>query len=90
MGFSPISYADVLLIDRVQHTEIKTIPTRGMTMDQVISKFGNPSIKNPAIGLPPITVWHYPKYSVYFENTWVINSVIKKSKPSEKDPKKVK
>jgi hypothetical protein len=50
-------------------------PTRGMTMDQVASKFGAPATKLPAVGKPPITRWEYPGFVVYFERDYVICSV---------------
>ncbi|HEY2145035.1 MAG TPA: hypothetical protein VGH12_03120 [Steroidobacteraceae bacterium] len=52
------------------------MPTRGMTMDQVASKFGAPANKVPAVGKPPISRWEYPGYIVYFEDAFVIDSVI--------------
>jgi len=51
-------------------------PTRGMTMNQVASKFGAPSNKVPAVGKPPISRWDYPGFVVYFERDYVIHSVI--------------
>ena len=53
-----------------------TTPTRGMTMDQVASKFGAPATKVPAVGKPPISRWEYPGFIVYFEHEHVIHSVV--------------
>jgi hypothetical protein len=54
-------------------------PTRGMTMDQVSSKFGAPVTKIPAVGTPPISRWEYPGFIVYFEADHVIHSVVSES-----------
>ena len=52
------------------------IPSRGMTMDQVASKFGAPVTKVPPVGKPPISRWEYPGFVVYFEHEHVIHSVV--------------
>jgi hypothetical protein len=54
-------------------------PTRGMTMDQVATKFGTPVTKVPAVGKPPISRWEYPGFVVYFEADHVIHSVVANS-----------
>lgn len=62
----------------VKESDVPT-PTRGMTMDQVASKFGAPSDKTPAVGKPPISRWQYPGFIVYFEGEHVIHSVVANS-----------
>ncbi len=47
-----------------------------MTMDQVVQRFGEPAEKVPAVGKPPITRWKYPGFVVYFESSYVIDSVV--------------
>src|ERR1700691_4142411 len=59
----------------VQQTDV-AMPTRGMTMDQVATKFGAPVTKGPAVGTPPISRWEYPGFVVYFEADHVIHSVV--------------
>lgn len=54
----------------------KTVPGRGMTMEQVEARFGDPKEKVPAVGDPPITRWNYGWYTVYFERNIVLDSVI--------------
>ncbi len=54
-------------------------PARGMSMDQVASKFGAPVTKGPAVGKPPISRWEYPGFVVYFEFTHVIHAVVANS-----------
>jgi len=60
----------------VTETTSKTIPGRGMHMDQVEARFGAPKEKIPAVGDPPITRWVYDNYTVYFERDIVLDSVI--------------
>ena len=84
-----ISSADVLIIERIQNSKSINVPARGSSMNQVIAEFGEPNIRKDAIGEPPITVWKYNEFSVYFEKTWVINSVVNKASPEEKGPKPI-
>jgi hypothetical protein len=59
----------------VKESDVAT-PARGMTMDQVASRFGAPVTKVPAVGKPPISRWEYPGFVVYFEHERVIHSVV--------------
>ena len=70
--------ADELRVETAQ-SAATDVPTRGMTMDKVQSRFGSPSQKLAAVGDPPITRWEYPSYVVYFEYQHVIHSVLKHS-----------
>jgi len=73
--------AETVAVDNgiaVKESDVPT-PARGMTMDQVASKFGAPSDKTPAVGKPPISRWQYPGFIVYFEGDHVIHSVISNS-----------
>ncbi len=70
--------AETVAVDNgiaIKESDVPT-PSRGMTMDQVTSKFGAPSDKTPAVGKPPISRWQYPGFIVYFEGEHVIHSVI--------------
>ena len=74
-------HAETIAIDNgiaVKATTVAT-PTRGMSMDQVSSKFGAPVSKIPAVGTPPISRWEYPGFIVYFEADHVIDSVVSAS-----------
>ena len=51
-------------------------PHRGETMRQVETRFGAPERRYPAVGQPPITRWDYARFSVYFEFTRVVHSVV--------------
>lgn len=81
--------ADVLLMDRVEAKQGVDVPSKSATMNQVRSQFGDPMQEFAAVGNPPITRWEYENFVVYFEHQHVITSVLKKSKPTEKDPKPV-
>jgi len=66
----------LLMVDKIQQSASVDVPPRGLKMDQVRSDFGEPSnIKGP-VGQPPITVWEYPQFNVYFEEDYVIDSVV--------------
>ena len=51
-------------------------PHRGMTMVAVEAKFGSPESAAAPVGEPPITRWHYPQFTVYFEHNRVIHTVL--------------
>jgi len=53
-------------------------PGNGVSKEYVAQKFGEPASKEAAVGEPPISVWHYDRYSVYFEHNRVIHTVLKK------------
>lgn len=78
---SGFAAAETIAVDNgiaVKQSDIPT-PTRGMTMEQVTSKFGAPVAKVPAVGKPPISRWEYPGFVVYFEADHVIHSVVANS-----------
>lgn len=79
--------ADTLLVDRVERSQAAAVPNRGSTMSQVESQFGAPGQKIDAVGQPPISRWIYPGFTVYFEHSHVIHSVINKATALEKGPK---
>jgi hypothetical protein len=81
---SGVAGAETIAVDSgiaVKESDI-AMPTRGMTMNQVAAKFGNPATKIPAVGKPPISRWEYPGFVVYFEADHVIHSVV----PSNEAP----
>jgi hypothetical protein len=78
---SGIAGAETIAVDNgiaVKESDVAT-PARGMTMDQVATKFGAPATKIPAVGKPPISRWEYPGFIVYFEANHVIHSVVANS-----------
>jgi hypothetical protein len=80
-GIAGSASAETMAVDNgiaVKPSDIAT-PSRGMTMDEVASKFGAPTAKVPAVGNPPISRWEYPGFVVYFEHSHVIHSVVANS-----------
>jgi hypothetical protein len=77
----PLAAADVLTIPNLgnnsaSHPQDVVGPSRGMTMEEVSAQFGNPQeIKQP-VGDPPITRWVYDRFTVHFENNYVIHTVV--------------
>jgi hypothetical protein len=64
-----------------QASEGSGLPTRGMSMGQVEKRFGAPIDKLPSAGgdaprHPTINRWRYKGYTVYFERSHVIHSVV--------------
>jgi hypothetical protein len=51
-------------------------PGRGTTMRDVEAKFGQPERRYSAVGKPPITRWDYRSFSVFFEYSRVVHSVV--------------
>jgi len=77
-GLAGIATADMVAVDNgiaVKESDVNT-PSRGMSMSQVASKFGEPMTKVAAVGKPPISRWEYPGFVVYFEHEHVIHSVV--------------
>lgn len=74
---------DVLLIERLKNTGTVTKPKKGMTMAQVESRFGAPKDRRGAVGEPPISRWVYPEFTVYFEHSHVIHSVVNRASATE-------
>lgn len=79
--------ADTLLIERQERANEVARPTKGMLMAQVERDFGAPISKSDPVGEPPITRWTYDAYSVYFEHSHVITSVLNKASAREQGPK---
>ena len=50
-------------------------PPRGITKVEVEQLLGPPQTRTDPVGDPPITVWHYPRFNVYFEYDKVLHSV---------------
>ena len=76
-GFSAYCTAETIATDTgISVREPSTpAPVRGMTMEQVSGKFGNPANKIPAVGKPPISRWEYASFVVFFEYDHVIHTV---------------
>lgn len=61
-------------------------PTLGMTQEYVAQTYGDPLEVTPAVGVPPITRWHYDTYTVYFEHRRVLRSVEHHQPGSRENP----
>jgi hypothetical protein len=74
--------ADTLAIDKSPSASGLVTPQRGMSMNTVRERFGNPVTEHPPVPTnegplhPPITRWDYNGYSVYFENSTVLHAVL--------------
>jgi hypothetical protein len=51
------------------------VVARGLSMDQVERRYGEPAQRIGAVGDPPISRWVYPQFVVYFEGRFVIHAV---------------
>lgn len=59
----------------------RSLPRRSMTMAEVAAQYGEPLLRHPTVGDPPITRWDYPDFSVFFEHRLVLHSVIPENPP---------
>ena len=62
------------------------VPAKGQTMGQVVKRFGEPQVKHAPAGgdapkHPPITRWDYAGFSVFFEHSHVVDTVVPGSPP---------
>ena len=83
--------AETLLVQRAQAAAHANLPKRGQSMAAVEAAFGAPVLKHAAVGggsvhTPPITRWDYASFSVYFENSHVVNCVLTKASELEIGP----
>lgn len=81
MPLSGIFADEIQLPTSTQQGISMEIPMRGSTMLHVNEHFGDPQLKKEPVGNPPITVWEYKEYSVYFEQQYVIHSVFNSAGP---------
>lgn len=92
LAFAGAAMAETLLIDRVHQESTGSMPTRGMTMDQVQARFGAPASKLEPRGgqkhqWPTIHRWSYPAFTVYFEKSKVVDAVATRADADEIGPK---
>jgi hypothetical protein len=80
LAAAPVASADVLIIEKLEAARME-VPTRGMTMDRVQSRFGAPVSVHGPVGDPPITRWDYDGFVVVFEYRHVVHSVLKHDRP---------
>lgn len=76
---TPLAGADTLTIPvGQQHSSAVSteLPPRGQSAASVIQRHGEPAVRHPAVGEPPISRWDYQGFSVYFEANTVVHSVL--------------
>lgn len=71
-----LTLADTLLIEAVEKNASVQRPLRGESMSAVESRYGQADAARTVVGEPPITRWIYPEFTVYFEHSHVIHSVV--------------
>ena len=59
----------------VATAETQPLPHRGISMDKVLSQFGEPDERYGPVGEPPITEWVYGSFRVYFEHQTVLHAI---------------
>ncbi len=70
--------ADTLTIyvsEQSQDHQIST-PNHGQDMELVRQTYGSPQQMQGPVGNPPISVWRYEQFTVYFERDKVIRTVV--------------
>ena len=80
--FSPNTQAGSLLLplnnDPPNSSSGVLRPVRGMSMQTVLARFGEPEKRLAAVGEPPITRWVYTQFTVYFEGERTLHAVMNK------------
>lgn len=85
MAISTVSMAEVIKIPVGSQNANSSVerPGLGMLKPAVVSNYGEPLQRHPAVGNPPIERWDYETFSVYFEYDHVVHSVMKGPKPPQ-------
>jgi hypothetical protein len=81
----PFTTAETITLPLGEQTKKSAMemPRRSMNKQDVLRDFGDPQEITDAVGEPPISQWIYADYIVYFENDWVLYSVVKHPADSE-------
>ncbi len=82
LGTAPALHAETLTVPETTAASSAGLPVRGSGQDAVLKAFGEPQTRHPAVGggsaqQPPITRWDYNDFSVFFENSHVVDVVVK-------------
>ena len=77
IGFivTPASATELTIPGHSENGQRQVMPDRGISMDSVLSEFGEPDERFGPVGDPPITEWVYGTFRVYFENEIVLHSI---------------
>lgn len=83
----PAAYADVLELPEATAAAPVSKPGKGSSMKAVLQQFGAPTTRRAPVGggskhQPPITRWDYPGFSVFFENSHVVDAVVPGQPPA--------
>ncbi len=75
-------HAETLTVPETTAGSSAGLPARGSSQGAVLKGFGEPQTRHPAVGggsaqQPPITRWDYGGFSVFFENSHVVDVVVK-------------
>ena len=76
---APFTTAETITLPLGEQTRKSDLdmPVRSMNKQDVRRDFGDPQEITDAVGEPPISQWIYADYVVYFEDNWVLYSVVK-------------
>lgn len=82
---SSVAVAEVIKIPVGSQNAASSVerPAMGMLKPAVVSHYGEPLQRHPAVGNPPIERWDYESFSVYFEYDHVVHSVMKGPRPPQ-------
>ncbi|MCH8497589.1 MAG: hypothetical protein LAT63_03885 [Marinobacter sp.] len=84
-ALSPLALADqhargekvIPIMGQGQEHRAVARPGTGQSSQQVRARFGEPQQVDGPVGHPPISQWHYPEFTVYFEYDHVIHTVLR-------------
>ena len=79
-GISAVHSGEIYNYQTKKFQEIESqrgLPVRGMSSEKVRSNYGEPISQKGPVGSPPISVWIYGEFNVYFEHNLVITTVSK-------------
>jgi len=66
---------NLVIPGHVATADTQILPKRGISMERVLEKYGEPDKRYGPIGDPPITEWVYGSFRVYFEYEIVLHSI---------------
>ena len=76
LSMQAVNAGDNLVIPgHVASSQTQVLPTRGISMDAVLSKFGEPEDRFGPVGDPAITEWVYGSFRVYFEDDIMLHAI---------------
>ena len=73
---TPLVSAETLTIPgHSESDQMLVMPNRGISMESVLSEFGEPDERYGPIGDPAISEWVYGNFRVYFEHQTVLHTI---------------